>query len=87
VVKNKLCLADIEAKIKGVEYRVFGGRLTVAVVTMANGFQVVGESSCVDVANFDAGLGEKYAYEDAVEQLWMLEGYLLRERLYQEGLV
>lgn len=87
MVKNKLCLADIEAKIKDVEYHVFGGRLTVAVVTMVNGFQVVGESACIDAANFVKEDGEKYAYEDAVEQLWMLEGYLLRERLHQEGLV
>ena len=54
---------------------------------MANGFQVVGESACADAANFVKEDGEKYAYEDAVEQLWMLEGYLLRERLHQEGLV
>lgn len=87
MVKNKLCLADIEAKIKDVEYHVFGDRLTVAVVTMANGFQVVGESACIDAANFVKEDGEKYAYEDAVEQLWMLEGYLLRERLYQGRLV
>jgi hypothetical protein len=31
--------------------------------------------------NFNADLGRKFAYEDAVRQLWPLMGYALRDKL------
>lgn len=58
--------------------------LTVCVLTLKNGFQVVGKSACADPANFNAELGQKIAYDDAFRQIWALEGYLLREQLYTE---
>ena len=41
------------------------------------------QSACVDKANFSEELGRKYAYEDAFEQLWELEGYAMRQRLFE----
>jgi len=41
----------------------------------------------VDAANFDMNLGRKYAFEDAIRQIWPLEGYLLAERLFWERAV
>lgn len=67
----------------GIEYAVFGDKLTVAVITLPNNFKVTGESSCVDANNFDKALGEKYSLENAVEKLWELEGYLLAVDLYR----
>jgi hypothetical protein len=32
---------------------------------------------------YNQALGEKYAYEDAVNKIWQLEGYLLAEKRYQ----
>jgi len=72
----------IEAKIKGKEY-FRSGTLTIAVVTMVNGMKVVGQSACADPRNFDQMVGERLAYDDAVRQVWQLEGYLLRENLSQ----
>ena len=40
-----------------------------------------GESACVSPANFDAEVGKKIAFDNAVEKIWALEGYALRERL------
>ncbi|WP_244483612.1 Gp49 family protein [Methylobacterium sp. Leaf91] len=70
----------ITAKIASTEY--FRSRtLTICVVTMSNGFHLLGTSACASPENFDQAIGERYAYQDAFRQIWPLEGYLLRERL------
>lgn len=57
------------------------GLLTFCVLVLANGFTVTGESACASPENFDAKLGRKIARQKAVDKIWALEGYLLRERL------
>jgi hypothetical protein len=77
---------QIESRIKNTEYRIHANStLTICVLTMENGFTVVGKSACAHPGNFNKELGEKIAYDDAFEQIWVLEGYLLREALYLEG--
>lgn len=56
--------------------------LTLCVLTLTNGFNVVGHSACVSPANFDVELGRKIARDKAREQIWALEGYALREHLF-----
>ncbi|MGZ8432812.1 MAG: Gp49 family protein [Candidatus Binatia bacterium] len=56
--------------------------LTIAVMTLENGFTVVGKSACAHPENFNEELGQKIAYDDAFSQVWALEGYLLREALH-----
>ena len=76
--------ADIEATQKTCEFHVFPGTmLTVACLTLRNGFTVTGESACASPENFNAEIGRKIALANAVNKIWALEGYLLRERLYQ----
>lgn len=78
--------ADIQAKIKKTEYHVFEGTtMTHCRITLENGFVVTGESSCVSPENFNKALGEKYAFENAAEKIWALEGYLLKQKLYEAG--
>jgi hypothetical protein len=55
--------------------------LTLCILTMRNGFTIVGKSAPASPENFDAEKGRRVAYEDAIKQLWPLEGYALRERL------
>lgn len=55
--------------------------LTVCVLVMKNGFTIIGKSAPADPENYNRELGEKFAYEDAVRQLWPLEGYRLRSAL------
>lgn len=55
--------------------------LTVCILVLDNGFTIVGKSAPASPENFDKDYGEKLAYEDAIRQLWPLEGYLLREKL------
>lgn len=55
--------------------------LTFCVLVLRNGFTVTGESACASPENFDAEIGRKIARENAVNKIWMLEGYLLKQRL------
>lgn len=58
--------------------------LTFCVLTLQNGFTVTGESACSSPENFSAELGRKIARDNAVNKVWMLEGYLLKQRLHEE---
>ena len=55
--------------------------LTFCILTLENGFTVTGESACASPENFDKLIGQKIAYQNAREKIWMLEGYLLKEKL------
>ncbi len=55
--------------------------LTFCVLVLRNGFTVTGESACASPENFDAEIGRKIARENAVNKIWMLEGYLLKQKL------
>lgn len=57
--------------------------LTFCVLVLRNGFTVTGESACASPENFNVEIGRKIARENAVQKVWLLEGYLLKERLYQ----
>lgn len=56
--------------------------LTFCVLELRNGFTVTGESACASPENFDAEIGRKIARQSAVAKIWLLEGYLLKERLH-----
>lgn len=55
--------------------------MTICVITLQNGFVLVGKTAPADPENFNAYLGRKFSEEDAMRQMWPLEGYLMRERL------
>ena len=55
--------------------------LTVCILVMKNGYTIIGKSAPADPGNFNAELGKKFAREDAMRQVWPLEGYALREKL------
>lgn len=59
--------------------------LTFCVLVMRNGFTVTGESACASPENFDAEIGRAIARNNAIEKLWPLEGYLLKDRLYKDS--
>jgi hypothetical protein len=55
--------------------------LSICILVMKNGFVLIGKSAPASPENFNAELGKKFAYEDAIRQLWPHEGYALREKL------
>ena len=59
--------------------------LTFCVLVLKNGFTVTGESACVSKENFDAAKGREIAREHAIEKIWPLMGYALKERISNVG--
>lgn len=58
--------------------------LTFCVLVLHNGFTVTGESACASPENFNAEIGRKIARQNAVQKIWPLMGFALREKLAQE---
>ncbi|WNO06036.1 Gp49 family protein [Rhodoferax mekongensis] len=59
--------------------------LTFCVLVLRNGFTVTGESACASPENFNAEIGRKIARENAIQKLWPLMGYALKEKLRAEA--
>lgn len=64
------------------QYHVFDNTLTVCVLTLRNGFTVTGESACASPENFDEDIGKELARAQAANKVWALEGYLLKQFLF-----
>ncbi len=73
----------IREKVVKEDFHVFGDScLTVCCLTLVNGFTVTGESACASPENFDAEIGQEIARDNAINKIWALEGYLLKEKLH-----
>lgn len=59
--------------------------LTICILTMKNGFTMIGKSAPASPENFDVEKGRTFAREDAIRQLWPHMGYALREKLYVDA--
>ena len=82
--RTAVSLNDIQAKVQRTVYTVLpDSTTTICQLFMENGYVILGTSACVDKTKYNQALGEKYAYEDATNKAWPLEGYLLAEEIYQ----
>jgi hypothetical protein len=91
--------ADIEANIAGCYFFTAGAAalnaipehfqpldlLTFCVLILRNGFTVTGESACASPENFDAEIGRNVARQNAVQKIWPLMGYQLRDDLHRRA--
>ena len=66
-------------------FRVTNTTCTICSLILRNGYVVVGKSAAVSIANFDEEIGRKVARDDAREQIWALEGYLLKQKLKERN--
>lgn len=57
--------------------------LTFCVITLQNGFTVTGESACASPENFNAEIGREVARQNAVQKIWPLMGYALKQHLHE----
>jgi hypothetical protein len=84
---TKITKQRVDEKIARVQYVVYK-HLTVAIIELKNGFFVVGHYAPLDADNFDianedhAEKGRKLAFEEAVRQVFALEAYADRERVF-----
>ena len=79
---SRVSTERVEGVIVAEQYYVFPGTtLTVCALTLVNGHTVIGENACVSVEGWDVGRGRIESRKRAVDKIWELEGYALRERL------
>jgi hypothetical protein len=80
----RLTPESIDVVVSIVQYHQFKGTtVTVCCITLDNGYCVIGESAAASPENFDAEIGRSIAYKNARDKIWALEGYLLKQRLYE----
>jgi hypothetical protein len=73
----------MNSRITETKFHKLGPTLTHCTIHLDNGFQVTGESACVDPINYDQKMGEKIAYDVAFRKLWSLFGFLLAETRFR----
>ena len=82
----RLSPADIDATIVDETYTTMpSGKVMVCELTLRNGFTVRGEAATVSKANFNEEIGRKISRENARNKVWELEGYLLQQRISENG--
>lgn len=79
---NRITEAQIRDRIGLVEFikPETNPHMTICVMNMKNGFSVIAHSCPVDPANYNEQLGQDIAEKKCIDQLWQLEGYLLKEK-------
>lgn len=95
----KLTDADIEAVIESKSYFTAAdgvtstgdsyydalANVTFCVLILKNGYKITGVNhSSVSPENHNPEYGRELAYKDAKNKIWELEGYLLKQRLYEQ---
>lgn len=55
--------------------------LTICILTLANGFTVLGQSACAVPGNFKLDVGQRLAETDAQNKIWALMGYELKTKV------
>lgn len=81
--RSFVALEDIQGKVQKTVYTVLPDTTTtVCQLFMENGYVILGTSACVDATKYNRAIGEKYAYEDAINKAWPLEGYLLAQERF-----
>lgn len=70
---------------KVIEFQRLGLKTTACVLTLGNGFEIVGTSACVDVNDFDEEIGRHYAKVEAIKKLDELAGFFKQQTAAANG--
>ena len=87
VQDSKLTYENLGSMIKETSFTVLGEKTTVCIITLNNGFEVIGTFAPVDKKNFDLEIGKKISYQRALDKLWEIEGYRLQCAMFGDNLV
>lgn len=76
--KQTITEEDVEAAIGNIETMKIGKKTTLALITLKNGFEIIGTSACVNPENYNEEIGSKFAIQRAKDQLWAHLGFMLQ---------
>lgn len=75
---------DVDNAIIYAEYSIVTNTTcTICSAVLQNGYVVIGKSAAASKENFDKSIGERIALGDVKRQIWALEGYLLKQKLFE----
>ncbi len=78
----RLSPTAISKTIVSEQYYVFPDTvMTICCLTLRNGYNVIGTSAPASPENFNEEKGREIAKDKARDQIWALEGYLLKSKL------
>lgn len=76
---------EVEEAIAEVKHVKIGKKITVCHLTLKDGHEVIGMSGVVNPENFDAEIGNRVAYDKALDSVWKHMGSILQDRLADEN--
>jgi hypothetical protein len=74
---NRVTQGMVDEFIRSVNVKT-EGKTTIVHATLANGFEIVESSSCVDPANYDEATGRDICVQRIKNQVWHLLGFALQ---------
>lgn len=81
----KVKYEDLEAKVLKADYHRIGETTSIVCsLTLQSGFVVVAQAACLDPNVFDEQVGCELAYEEAMNKLFKLEAYRVKENAFAE---
>lgn len=74
-----------DSYVENAEAYKLGQKTTVVILTLHNGFELVGTSACVNPADFNEEIGSHYALVDALDKLDGFAGFLRQENDFYQS--
>lgn len=74
---------QVEESIVKEEFIKLGTKMTACVMTLDDGFEVVGLAGVVDASKYDIGIGSKFARVKAKDKVWQHLGSILQYKLHK----
>lgn len=71
---------NMKELIRSTEFFYIGRETTVCLITLNNGFEIVGTSACVDVKDLDKAIGREWSEKMAMDKIEELDGLLRQEK-------
>ena len=84
--QNTVTEEDVKANMQDVyctTLKPFDKPVTFVEVRMKNGFTVRESTTCVDPSNYNEEIGKEICLKRIEDKIWLLLGYALQEKLYQ----
>ena len=74
----------MDGNIQKIKYYKVGEKTTICLLTLYNGFEVVGSSACIKKEDFNFEIGKELALERAKGKLNELLGFWMQEKYFKE---
>jgi hypothetical protein len=83
IVHEPISTEHIRNQIVKEECIKVGEKTTICVLTLKNGFEVIGKAGCINPENYNHEIGSQIARGRAVDQIWLVEGYLRQQQRFE----